>query len=142
MSAINLMIRIDAPIDAVFGALTTNEAIAGWFTETVCAKWAIDEQATWFGETVMRILDLSKNQRVALRVLRGGGWDKTEIAFSVEALSKTRTMVRFDHTDWPEVDDHFRDCAMSWAYFLESLRLYVETGVGTPEGVAPACEAG
>lgn len=29
---------------------------------------------------------------------------------------------------------------MSWAYFLESLKLYVETAEGRPEGVAPPCE--
>jgi hypothetical protein len=41
-----------------------------------------------------------------------------------------RTVVRFDHLGWPEITDRFRDCSMSWAYFLEE-------GQSTPESLAP-----
>ena len=49
----------------------------------------------------------------------------------VQALRVVK--VRFDHLGWAEVTDLFRDCSMSWAYFLESLRTLIEEGRGTPE---------
>ncbi len=66
-------------------------------------------------------------------------WMGTEIRFSLEAQHKA-TVVRFDHTGWGETTDTFRECAMTWAYFMESLRLCLETGKGTPESIAPPCE--
>ena len=67
-------------------------------------------------------------------------WRHDGIRNWYETLARSRTVVRFDHLGWPEVTDRFRDCSMSWAYFLESLRSLLEEGRGTPESVAPACE--
>jgi hypothetical protein len=67
-------------------------------------------------------------------------WFNTDIVFDL-AEQGDRTIVRFDHSGWPEVSDLFRDCSMSWAYFLESLRSLLEEGRGTPESRAPACES-
>lgn len=64
----------------------------------------------------------------------------TDIVFEFEKRADA-TLVRFDHSGWPATTDFMRDCSMSWAYFLESLKLYLETGEGTPEGVAPPCGA-
>lgn len=63
----------------------------------------------------------------------------TEIVFEFEAQGDD-TIVRFDHLGWPDMSDRFRDCSMSWAYFLESLKSLIEEGRGTPESVAPACD--
>ena len=63
-----------------------------------------------------------------------------EIAFEF-VPEGNRTLVRFDHMGWSEITDRFRDCSMSWAYFLESLRALIEEGEGTPESVAPPCES-
>lgn len=88
----------------------------------------------------MTISELRQNHSVQFRVKHGSGWENTDIRFELESIG-SRTLVRFDHTGWREITDHFRDCSMSWAYFLESLKLYLETGKGTPESEAPACES-
>lgn len=144
MHTISLMIRIDAPADKVFHALTSNQHIAGWFTATQCADWSQGSKVVWFDSTDMVITEFAQDNALTLHVNSGGGWDETDIRFSIAAGPEedpAKTGVRFDHSGWPQVSDHFRDCAMSWAYFLESLCLYLETGKGTPEGVAPACES-
>ena len=139
MSNISHLIRINANTTDTFRAITSSEAISKWFTDTECDRWEAGSTVTWFGETDMTITDYKDDECVSLHVNRGGGWDGTDIRFSVEA-DADGTIVRFDHSAWDAVTDHFRDCSMSWAYFLESLKQYVETGIGTPEGVASACE--
>lgn len=140
MTSINHLIRIDASVTQVFQALTSNEGIAKWFAETQCKDWKTGSTVTWFGSIDMKINELIEDKLVQFHVNSGGGWDNTDIRFSVEDDSG-KSVVRFDHSNWSKVSDHFRDCSMSWAYFLESLRQYLETGVGTPEGFAPACES-
>jgi uncharacterized protein YndB with AHSA1/START domain len=143
MRAIHHLVRIVAPPAKVFAALTNSKAVEAWFTDTRCERWEAGAKVAWFGgETTMTIEEFQPDAKLVLKVHGGSGWDGTRIAFEVAKLDASRTLVRFDHAGWPEVSDHFRDCSMSWSYFLESLRLYLETGKGTPESTAPACEAG
>ena len=140
MCSIAHLIRINESPANVFVSLTENAAIARWFTETECAGWRKGARVTWFENTIMTISELKQNRLRQFDVEEGSGWENTLIRFELEAIDN-RTLVRLDHVGWRDVSDHFRDCSMSWAYFLESLKLYLETGKGTPEGESPACES-
>jgi len=140
MASISHLVRISGSPNSVFGALTDNDLIGQWFTDTTCKAWRKGESVCWFGDTVMTISELTPGRAIGFQVRSGSGWEGTHIRFELEPAAD-RTLVRFDQTGWQEVTDHFRDCSMSWAYFLESLRLYLETGTGTPERSAPACES-
>lgn len=140
MASINLLIRIEAGLADTFAALSTNEGISNWFTRSECEDWSVGSRLSWFGETDMIITAFQDNEKISIHVNSGGGWENTDITFTLEQAAG-KTIVRFDHDNWSEPGDLFRDCAMSWAYFLESLKLYLETGTGTPEGVAPPCES-
>jgi len=133
MAGIHHLIRVTAGIDSTFEALTTNTGIARWFTSTECSSWAVGSSVVWFTDTVMDISEFIEFEKIAYRVVSGSGWADTEIVFTLESVGNDLTLIRFDHIKWEEVTDHFRDCSVSWAYFLESLKQYLETGVGTPE---------
>jgi len=139
MFSINHIIRINANVSEVFEAISTNTAIAKWFTVTECDRWAIGSKVVWFDDTIMSIIQFEENRCVALHVTEGGGWENTDIRFLLEP-DANRTILRFDHSSWRAITDHFRDCSMSWAYFLESLKQFLETGLGTPEELSPSCD--
>ena len=85
------------------------------------------------GTVTFTIAELIPESRVVWRCITSDNpWFETDVVFDFEARGTTTT-VRFDHLGWPEVSDLFRDCSMSWAYFLESLRSLIEDGRGTPE---------
>ena len=42
------------------------------------------------------------------------------------------TVVLFTHAGWREPCEFMAHCSARWAYFLLSLKSYVETGTGTP----------
>ena len=143
MSQISLLVRIKADTDEVYRHLTTSEGIASWFTQATyssCEETGELRLQLW-GETNFLVTEQTPSSTVIWRCTSTDNpWFGTEIKFTLKADSD-QTIVVFDHSGWPEISDLFRDCAMSWAYFLESLKTWVEDGIGTPESVAPACEA-
>ena len=143
MAKISLLIRIRADLAQVYAKVASAQGISAWFTE---ASFKVNQQ---FGSVRLQLWDevdfVVTESNAPCRVTwhctsAGHPWCDTDIIFEFRNEAKF-TVVTFDHEGWPEVSDHFRECAMSWAYFLESLRALVETGEGTPEGVAPACSA-
>jgi uncharacterized protein YndB with AHSA1/START domain len=143
MAQISLLVRIQAEPDHVYEQVATPEGIAKWFTDATLRKNAetdVLELQLW-GETNFDVTELSPSSRIAWHCTSTDNpWFGTDMVFEFRAESG-RTVVTFDHLGWPETSDRFRDCAMSWAYFLESLRSLIEEGEGTPEGIAPPCDA-
>jgi uncharacterized protein YndB with AHSA1/START domain len=144
MADIALLVRIRATPAEVFQRVATTAGIAEWFTDAASSEYCAGGklELRFPGETMsFDVTDLTEPSRIVWRcTTRDNSWFDADIAFDF-VPDGDRTHVRFDHTGWPEVSDRFRDCSMSWAYFLESLRALLEEGQGTPEGVAPACES-
>jgi len=147
MPDISLIVRIAAEPERVFRALATLEGIAGWFTEATSRDYTEGGKMSLnFGEgqTDFDVASMNPNRKLVWRCIsRENIWSDTEIRFTLEpkaGATPPTTLVRFDHAGWTETTDSLRECAMSWAYFLESLKLYLETGTGTPESVAPPCD--
>src|SRR5262245_42893360 len=131
MPQIAHLIRIQAPRERVFLQVATTEGIAKWFTEAVAETYTVGGtlELRFPGERVsFRIAELEPSARVVWRCIsKDNAWFDTDIVFAFEQ-QRDRTIVRFDHAGWPELTDLFRDCSMSWAYFLESLKSLIETG--------------
>ena len=58
-------------------------------------------------------------------------WVGTKLAFDLTATDD-ETVVLFTHADWREPSEFMAHCSARWAYFLLSLKSYLETGKGTP----------
>jgi uncharacterized protein YndB with AHSA1/START domain len=144
MAQIAHLVRIRATPKQVYRCVATPEGIAQWFTEAASPNYRKGGtlELRFDGEPVnFTISELNEPSRICWHCdSENNSWFDTDIAFEFEEQGD-RTVVRFDHTGWPEVSDRFRDCSQSWAYFLESLRSLVEEGRGTPESVAPECDA-
>lgn len=143
MAEVAHLVRIRATPEEVYRRVATVEGIAAWFTEASCSEYELGSTLELrFGDdpVAFTISELVEPARIVWHCTTPeNSWYGTDIAFEFEAQGD-RTVVRFDHSGWSEVSDRFRDCSMSWAYFLESLRLLLEEGRGTPESVAPPCD--
>jgi len=144
MAQISHLIRIKGSLDSVYNAVASNASIAKWFTESRSRAYKDggDLRLIFPEEEVEFIVSrMQKNKVIVWHCIsETNPWFNTDVAFEFRAEEDSTTVI-FDHSNWPEVTDLFRDCSMSWAYFLESLKLFIERGVGTPESVAPACGA-
>ena len=142
MAQISLLIRINAKPQEVYEQVATAEGIAKWFTGATLSTNDQNGslQLQLWGKTDFIVAELAPFSRIVWHCIsEDNPWFETDIIFEFRCVSGN-TVVTFDHDGWPEINERFRDCAMSWAYFLESLRSLIENGEGTPEGVAPSCE--
>jgi len=143
MKQISLLVRIKTEPSTIYNLLTSTQGIGEWFTKAESSKYVEGGKLTLVfpnEEIEFSIKTMQKDTRVIWHCTSPDNpWYATDIIFELKPSVDSTTVI-FDHSGWPEITDLFRDCSMSWAYFLESLRTLIEEGKGTPEGVTPSCE--
>jgi uncharacterized protein YndB with AHSA1/START domain len=145
MSHYKQSLVIEATPAAVYAALTTQRGLSGWWSQDCDAATAVGGTLQFrFGPHYkhMRIEQLEPNREVRWlctvahidvdRFTRKDEWVGTQIAFHLSPQGATQTRVDFEHIGLvPEFECH-EMCVNGWRYFMESLRLYAQTGRGTP----------
>lgn len=132
-------IRIGAPREQVYEVLTTAEDVRNWWTRDADLESKIGGRAEfrfYQGESVTRVSidELVPPARVgwtAVSANAPGGWAGTVITFDLQAEGSD-TVLSFAHRGFAQADEGYAMCTTGWAYYLVSLRQYVETGQGGP----------
>jgi uncharacterized protein YndB with AHSA1/START domain len=134
-------IGIKSPLTEVYGALTTVDGLAHWWTEEVQGDDRSggkiefrfrSKSGELIGKMVMEVQELNAPKEVRWRCVEGPAeWIGTEITFHL-SQQDNQTIVLFGHRNWREAVEFTSHCSMKWATFLLSLREYVETGKGKP----------
>ena len=132
-SSIETTIEVAAPAASIIAALTTEAGFRGWFTDaaTCDATYAAfpfkrpDEM-----RLVMFRIDHQDARGIAMTCTaehNNPDWLGTQLAFSFEG-----NRVRVVHSGYRERNESYEQYVAGWAYFLGSLKSYLETGRGTP----------
>ena len=158
MPNIHQQLIIEAPVEKVYQALTTQDGLIAWWTPGVTAKTEVNSIARFpFGKGYhkeMKIVDLKPNELVKWHCLQGDPeWIGTTLSFQMEAgdsqellrvhpemqgqveqMSKKdkATLLSFHHDDWKAYTPMFAECSYTWGRFLRGLKLFCETGKGLP----------
>lgn len=127
---------IEAPVEKIYGALTTQKGLAGWWTPETIAKPEVGSVARFaFGASYfkeMEITELKPYNSVTWLCLKAyEEWVGTTITFELEPHRKGSTL-SFHHDGWAAYTSEFAGCSFDWALFLRSLKLLCETGKGIP----------
>jgi len=136
LNSIKHYLVIKSSAEVIYKALTEQNGLASWWTDDTTAKpvkgFTID---FIFGEAYhnkMLITNLVADKIVAWECTLGDPeWIGTKFKFSIEPREEN-TVLRFTHSDWREETNFFASCNYHWGYYLRSLKLYCETGEGTP----------
>jgi len=81
---------------------------------------------------VMEVTRLRPDANVTWRCVGGADeWVGTTLTFDLSPTDDG-TAVLFTHADWRDPSEFMAHCSARWAYFLLSLKAFVETGTGTP----------
>jgi uncharacterized protein YndB with AHSA1/START domain len=132
-------IRIKAPQDRIFQAITTAEGLKGWYTPQV------EGEVRKGGEAIFRFtsrepfrwkfVELTPNSRARWECVEGPGAAKgTSVTSRLTDSGDGRTVVECDHEGWPEAHEALATCNTFWGILLGHLQKYAETSVVTPEG--------
>jgi uncharacterized protein YndB with AHSA1/START domain len=134
MPDIQHRIIINGSPKKIYHALTTAEGLSSWWTKGTKAEAVVGYVAEFpFGDSVtkMEILDLKPDAQVKWKCVSGpNDWLDSIITFNLEAKNDA-SIVRFVQHDH-KAGDFYGHCNTKWAYFLLSLKSYLETGKGSP----------
>ena len=158
MPNIHHEVIIGAAAEDVYNAITGQDGLCAWWTPDTIAKAEVDTIARFgFGPTYvkeMKIAELKPFERVRWICLSAADeWVGTTLTFNLEVgdkktLLKSRyelgdqiqqqnandnlTLLIFQHNGWKEYSPMYAECNYTWGRFLRSLKLFCETGNGTP----------
>ncbi len=138
MPDIRHRVAISAPLECVYEAVGTTEGISEWWTRDGVRGESIEGSRLqfFFGQpepaAVMEVTRLDPEGHVHWECVGGhDDWVGTKLTFDLTQAGD-ETVVLFTHADWREPVEFMAHCSARWAYFLLSLKGYLETGKGTP----------
>jgi len=131
-------VDIDAPPESVFGALTTLEGIAGWWTSNVTGNGSeggrLDLGFDGLDEHITMQVEEAESDQVTWRCERHTGhpeWEGTTITFSLTARTRG-TRLAIHHRGLVPTLECYEQCFAGWQHFARSIKAYVELGHGRP----------
>jgi uncharacterized protein YndB with AHSA1/START domain len=137
MRTIHHLVDIDAPRAAVYRAVSSAAGLAGWWSTVVSADERVGGivDVTFGGDfnPDMEITELAQARAVGWRCVDGHEpWAGSTFRFELVNYGNGTRLRFWQHCARELDDDHFATYNFNWGYYLESLRLYCETGTGRP----------
>lgn len=144
---------IGAPVEKVYQAITSQEGLSAWWTPQTTASPAIGSILRFsFGAEYFKEMEVTALEPFELVTwnCRAGfhEWVGTDISFRLfagdrDSLLKAHpeaagqivdggVLLKFEHNNWREDTAMYAECNYTWGQFLRSLKLFCQTGKGTP----------
>lgn len=128
-------IGITASPEDVYGALTTVDGLANWWTTETdgdASPGGVLRFRFVAGGFDMAVLETEPAKHVLWEVVDGPEeWIGTKVRFDLKQEDGF-TIVLFAHEGWREPVEFMAHCSTKWATFLMSLKRLIETGTGEP----------
>jgi uncharacterized protein YndB with AHSA1/START domain len=153
MATINHQVWINAPVPAVYEALSTAEGISRWWdkqTSRLTDGALILEHSPGpeHGVVQLKVLEMTPDRRVEWecisnhpRTSPASGWTGTHLVFELRerkdfppALASwataipAQTILDFRHSGWDDRNDYLGFCSFAWAEVLLRLKTMCEAG--------------
>ena len=127
---------IKAPRAKVFEAVATPAGLDAWWTKRATGEPIEGAKYTlWFGtEHDWRavVVRCEPDAVFELRMtVAMDDWRGARVSFQLDEQDGV-TQVRFQHTGWPAVSEHYCISSFCWAMYLRLLKRYVEFGEVVP----------
>lgn len=128
-------LKIHAPADEVYRAITTADGIRGWWTRDA----ALEPKVGSIGEfgfngrrfvAILKIVELKQPTQVKWQITNSA-WSGDTIEFDPSAEEKD-TRLFFAHRGFAQADQRYASATTRWGFYLLSLKQYLETGKGRP----------
>ena len=137
MNEIRHRVGIKAPVHDVYEATYTPSKLQSWWATSATGSGAVGSRIELVfpgcPSHAWRIIELSDNERVRLKLLSGPEpWHGSELRFEFSE-SDGQVFVTLIHTTGPKTPDAaFQYFCAKWPMFLVSLKQFLETVHGMP----------
>jgi uncharacterized protein YndB with AHSA1/START domain len=135
MQDIMHLVKIHAPAERVYEAITTEAGIRQWWTRdaAIAPEVGAAGQFGFNGKRFvakMTVEELTPVSRVRWKVTNAA-WPGNDISFDLTSEGNTTTLL-FAHRGFPHADAALASATTRWGFYLLSLKRYHQTGTGTP----------
>ncbi len=136
MASIFHHFQINAPVSAVFNAISTPDGLRIWWSENASGiPFRGETYKLTFGADHNWTSVVSKckpDEAFELTIKEASeDWINTRLGFSLSPTG-SNTSVRFYHEGWKEANEHYRISCYCWAMYLRILKRYLEHGEQVP----------
>lgn len=127
---------INRPRARVFEAVSNPRGLDSWWTKTSAGEprdgaeydLGFGPQYAWRA----RVTRVTPDSEFELQLVEADvDWTGTRVGFRLEG-DGDMTQVRFRHTGWPTLNEHYRISCYCWAMYLRILRRFLEHGETVP----------
>jgi uncharacterized protein YndB with AHSA1/START domain len=130
-------IGIKTTPERLYEAITTQKGLAAWWTPGTKAEPRVGgvNEFKFDGTTVkFQVEALEPLHRVVWSTVEvPSDWDGTQVTFDLTPDGDV-VYLRFSHTGFASTDGGFGMTSYSWAQYLRSIKMLLETGRGEPYG--------
>lgn len=123
--------------ERLYEALTTQKGIAGWWTPDVKAEPVVNSvnELNFQGTTLkFRVDKLEPARHVAWSSMDvPPQWEDTRVLFDITP-DGDMVNLKFSHAGFTSLEGDFGITSYSWAQYVRSIKLLLETGEGEPFG--------
>ncbi|MBA2677708.1 MAG: SRPBCC domain-containing protein [Ktedonobacteraceae bacterium] len=130
-------VDIETTPDRLYAAITTQKGLSGWWTPQVEARSTVGaiNEFHFVGTTLTFCVSaLEPARHVAWSSVQvPPDWEGTQVLFDITPKDNMVNL-RFSHTGFASLDGTFGVTSYSWAQYLRSIKLLLETGEGEPFG--------
>ena len=138
-------VDIETTPDHLYDAITTQKGLSGWWTPQVKAEPTVGtlNEFRFAGITLtFCVSKLEPARHVAWSSVQvPPDWEGTQVLFDITPKDDMVNL-RFSHAGFASLDGSFGVTSYSWAQYLRSIKLLLETGEGEPFGSAGSRLAG
>ena len=133
MPSIHHLLTIEASAERVFKAITTPEGLCSWWTTEAAGQPTLGAEYQFFftkdSDWRAKVVEVAPPLQISWQMTKADAdWTPTQIHFQLTEGEDGITTLRFAHTSWDKINDHFRRTSFCWAIYLEALRKVVERG--------------
>jgi uncharacterized protein YndB with AHSA1/START domain len=143
MAAIVKELTIETAPQRVWGAITQQDEIVRWWAYEARVKPEVGSLGEFrfrppAGALQFEVAELDEGSKVHWISRQGPAphWEGTSVTWQLTPVQNGTKLV-FTHDGFAQVDEAYEQTRGNWAYFLDSLKSYLETGKGTP-GTPPS----
>ncbi len=125
-------LTISAPIEKVYDAVSQPDHLKNWWPLKCTGVPKLNEEYNfyfgpeynWYG----KVSKIEDEKSFFIKMTKSDeDWDPTTFGFDMEKREGT-VYLRFRHSGWPHLNDHFKTSSQCWADLLNGLKAYIEKG--------------
>lgn len=126
-------IEIKSSASELFQIITTSDGLNSWWTTKSygCPEihseynFFFNESYNWFAQ----VIGVKKNKFVHYKMtIADPDWTNTILKFDILEKSNEIHILRFEHKNWKESNDHYRRTNFCWAIYFQKMKNLLENG--------------